>query len=182
MEISGIIDAMSEAPFSRRQGYVSQAKEITSREEVPENLRYCVLRAANDAGLKPSSMRSIVCGILEVRPDAANWSEYPNIDGEVDALVYRCEWFEVYDIIEAIWKTLKKRDEVGYDDEQAPVFEQKVNDLFVRKGIGWQLVDGVILMRGDEAFEGGVKSAREVLKEDGRSTASKHIHEALLAL
>jgi hypothetical protein len=154
---------MAGTPFSRRHGYVGQAKEITIREEAPESLRYCVLRAASEAGLKPSTMRSIVCDILETRPDPNNWSEYPNIDSEVEVLVYGCEWFEVYDVIEGIWSVLKERDERGYEDEQAPQFERKLNDFFVRKGIGWQIVDGLIVTRGAEAFEQTVKTARATL-------------------
>jgi hypothetical protein len=57
-----------------------------------------------------------------------------------------------------------------------------VNDFFVRKGIGWQLVDGEILTRGGEAFEKAVMTARAELEESGRPTAAKNLHEALQAL
>jgi Domain of unknown function (DUF4158) len=56
---------------------------------------------------------------------------------------------------------------------------EALNDFFIRKGIGWQLVDGAIVTRGAEAFEETVKAARRTLQEGGRPTASKHIHEAL---
>ena len=40
--------------------------------------------------------------MLRVPPDERNWSEYPNIWGEVQGLMYGCYWFKVYDIIEAL--------------------------------------------------------------------------------
>jgi hypothetical protein len=52
----------------------------------------------------------------------------------------------------------------------------------VEKGIGWQLVNGEITTRGREAFEATIKMAKTTLKESGRLTAAKEIHEALHAL
>jgi hypothetical protein len=89
--------------------------------------------------------------------------------------VYGCEWFKVYDFIERIWKHLKL-----YGGFRA--FEEAINDFFVEKGIGWQLVKGEIITRGTEAFEATIKTARATLEESGRPTAAKHIHEALMAL
>jgi hypothetical protein len=114
-------------------------------------------------------------------PDRSNWSEYPNIRLEVEGHLCGCEWFQVYDIVERIWKAFKERDDGWYDDEdkKAVKFQQAMNDFFIRKGIGWQLVDGAIVTRGAEAFEETIKAARRTLEEGGRPTASKHIHEAL---
>jgi hypothetical protein len=84
----------------------------------------------------------------------------------------------VYDIIERIWKYLKKHS----GGSSAAAFEQAINDFFVEKGIGWQLVKGEIITRGTEAFEATVKMAQETLQKSGRPTAAKHIHEALQAL
>ena len=44
--------------------------------------------------------------MLRVRPNANNWTDYPNVWGEIENLVYRCEWAKVYDIIEALYKEL----------------------------------------------------------------------------
>ena len=88
-----------EQPFSKRNRYSSAAKEITVREDAPESLRYIVLQTAIDLGWGPSSLRPLLCRVLRVPPDESNWSEYPNIWGEVQGLMYRCEWFKVYDIL-----------------------------------------------------------------------------------
>jgi hypothetical protein len=174
---------MAQSPFSKRQGYTGQPKEISIREDAPENLRYFVLETAHELGLRPYAMRDITCAVLEKRPNPSNWSEYPNVWNEAQGNVYSCEWFQVYDIIERIWGSLKARDdESSWDEPKASAFEQAINDFFVTKGIGWQLVNGEIVVRGTEAFEVTVKKARAALKKSGRPTASKHIHEALQAL
>ena len=173
---------MAEAPFSRRHGYSGQAQEITIREDAPESLRAFVLSRAEHLGLRPDPFRDITCFVLEERPDLSNWSAYPNIWGEVQRHVYNCAWFQVYDIIEAIWSHFHRQDEQSYEDAKAPAFEKELNDFFVRKGIGWKLEKGQITTRGGEAFEMAVKTTVEVLEETGRPTAKKEIHKALLAL
>lgn len=93
-----------------------------------------------------------------------------------------CEWYEVYDIIEAICEHLGARDrgprrpQVGAGAES---FATEVNRYFRREGIGWQLVEGEILVRGPEAFEEPVQKALDALSATGLSTAAKELHEAL---
>jgi hypothetical protein len=130
-------------------------------------------------------MRDITCAVLRERPDPNNWSEYPNVWNEAQENVYRCEWFLVYDIIERIWKHLKADDEANLppaEEQKALRFEQALNDFFIEKGVGWQLVDGQVVIRGTESFEAAVKTAGATLEEAGRPTASRHIREALDAL
>ena len=111
-------------------------------------------------------------------PDQSNWSEFPNIWEEVQGLVYACEWYQVYDIIEALYAEFAKHDQqIG--DADAEQFAEEINAFFVDEGIGWQLVYGEILTRGAEAFESVVKEASSALEESKRPTAAGHIHEAL---
>ena len=87
------------------------------------------------------------------------------------------------DIIERVWKCLKALAVQSFREKQkAAAFEEAINDFFVTKGIGWQLVNGEIITRGTEAFEATVKIAKATLEESGRLTAAKEIHEALQAL
>ena len=164
--------------FSRRNRYAGAGKEITIREDAPEGLRFAVLETPRELGWDPSALRATVCRVLCVRPDSGNWSEYPNIWSEVQELVYGCEWFKVYDIIEALYAKLAGNDrEQGEHD--AEKFTEEMNTLFVEEGIGWQLVNGQIVTRGTKAFESVVKDAGKALKKSGRPTAASHIHEAL---
>ena len=61
-------------------------------------------------------------------------------------------------------------------------FQEEVNAYLISAGIGWQLVDGKIIRRGDEGFEGAVEAAVVELQMDGRSTAATEIQEARQAL
>jgi len=158
-------------PFSKRHGFRSAPKEITVREDAPEPLRYFVVQTAIDSGLYPSFLRRVLCRVLRTTPDQSNWSEYPNIWDEVQALIRECEWFKVYDFIEVMQANFAQRDDNSFADA--------VNEFFVDEGIGWQLVDGQILTRGPEAFETLVTAATSALETSQRPTAAKHLHEAL---
>jgi hypothetical protein len=172
-----------EQPFSKRNRY-STPKEITLREVAPENLRYFVVQTAKDLGWGPASLRPIVCRALRVSPDPNNWTEYPNVDNEVNSLVSECEWFKVYDIIEALHAAMAKQDAITRKTaprfaHNASKFAEEVNDFFVEEGIGWQLIDGRISTRGTEAFEAVVSEATDALQASKRPTAANHLHEAL---
>jgi hypothetical protein len=60
--------------------------------------------------------------------------------------------------------------------------QHAINDYFSHAGIGWKMVDGQIVIRGNEAFESDVAEAATSLGESKRPTAAKHLHEALAAL
>jgi hypothetical protein len=165
-------------PFSKRNRYVGPAKEITIREDAPENLRYFVLQTAIDLGWSPSALRDVMCRVLRKAPDEGNWSEYPNIWGEVQGLMYGSDWFKVYDAIEDLYAKLRKHDR-NSGDADGEQFEKELNEFFVEEGIGWQLVDGRIATRGTEAFEAAVTDSATKLDATNRPTAAKHLHEAL---
>lgn len=168
-------------PFSKRHGYAGQPKEITIREDAPEKLRFCVLQIARDQGWKPSFLRQVVCYTLREAPDLGNWSEFPNIWEEVQNLMYRCEWFQVYDIIEKLYARILEHDSRSGGQDSAQ-FAAAINTLFVEEGVGWQLVEGEIVTRGAEAFEGAVRAAVAELRQDQRPTSAGQIHESLRAL
>ena len=166
------------ASFSRRNQYAGAAKEISIREDAPEGLRVTVLEAARSLGWGPLHLRRIVCATLRVHPNPDNWSEYPNVWEEVQTYTNECEWFKVYDIIEALHARME---ETG-DATSATTFADEINACFVEDGIGWQLVDGQIVTRGTEAFEFIVPAAVAALDDTARPTAAGHLHEALADL
>jgi AbiJ N-terminal domain 4 len=164
-------------PFSARHNYTGE-KEITIREDAPEGLRYVAIETARQLGWSPSDLRSVVCLVLRIPPDRTNWSEYPNIWDEVTYLIGRCEWFKVYDIIEALHAKMAQED-LSRFEVQAPQFVETINHVFVEEGVGWQLVGGQIVVRGDVAFEAVVRNAQMQLEATRRPTAAKHIKDAL---
>ena len=137
-----------------------------------------VLETAWELSLSPPPLRIIICRALRVRPDPGNWSEYPNVWDEVQGLMYGCEWFKVYDIIEVMHVSFASNDrERGEND--AASFAGETDAYFVEEGIGWQLVDGQIITRGTEAFESVATDAAAALDDTARPTAAGHLHEAL---
>lgn len=97
--------------FSRRHGFEPANQAITVRNDAPESLRGVVVDIAYEAGLTPHVMRRVVCRILRVREDPSNWTERPNVDGEVRDHLDSCEWYEVYDIIEATCAAVARQEE-----------------------------------------------------------------------
>lgn len=156
--------------FSRRQGYSRPDAEISIRHEAPEALRAAVVSIAYQCGFAPSELRLVLCGILYRTPDRSNWSEYPNIADEVGDLIDELEWFEVYDFIERLAeKSLRKNKD----------FSGEVNNYFRVAGVGWQLLDQNIQVRGNEAFETAVREGQKLLALQHRPTAAYELHEAL---
>lgn len=156
--------------FSRRQGLTRPDAEIYIRNDAPQIVRDAVIQIAYKCGLKPSDLRTLLCDLLFHAPDRGNWSEFPNIDSEVRELIGDCEWFEVYDLIEALAKTCSFR---GQD------FSEEMNQFFRVVGVGWQLIDNQVEMRGSEVFEIAVRHGQSELLERGRMTAAAELHEAL---
>lgn len=156
--------------FSRRQGYSRPDAEISIRHEAPEALRAAVVSIAYQCDFAPSALRLVLCGILHKTPDKSNWSEYPNIDDEVGNLMDELEGFEVYDFIERLAEKSLYR---GKD------FSEEVNNYFRVAGVGWQLFDQKIQMRGTEAFEAAVREGSQLLSQQHRRTAAYELHEAL---
>ncbi len=106
-------------------------------------------------------------------PSRSNWSEFPNVDGEVRDLINDCEWFEIYDLIELLAQLCESQ---GVD------FAGETNRMFHIMGVGWQLVGTRLEVRGSEAFELAVKEGQRELLQRGSLTAASELHEAILDL
>jgi hypothetical protein len=171
--------------FSKRYGFQPEEAEITVHKDAPHELRGVLVDIAYEAGLSPKPLRSLVCRVLRIREDHTNWSEYPNIDEELRYHLDDCEWFKVYDIIEELYETLRSRQIFARGSQEGfgyEYFETELNNCFRKVGIGWQLVDGKIQIRGPEVFEQAVNEAVEAIQAAGLQTASREIHEALIDL
>jgi hypothetical protein len=114
--------------FSKRFGHTGD-KKITILEDAPGGLRFAALNEAiTDYGMTAEQLRTIVCDVLREFPDPNNWgAEY--ILREVKQYVNDCEWFRVYDIIEAIY--------ANHPDPH--LYQSAINECFREMGIGWQL-------------------------------------------
>jgi hypothetical protein len=114
-----------------------------------------------------------------VIPDRDNWSEEPNIAGEVEYLISTCQWYRVYDVAEAFYAGASvSQSGVRRRSGSAADFETKLNEVMYELGIGWKM-DGQIVYRGDQPFERAVASTQTVLEVSGRTTAQNEVAEAL---
>ena len=165
---------MSDDGFSDRHGYRETDAEITVREDAPPSLREAILAIADRVGMSPSGMRRILCQELLARPDPNNWSEYPNISYEVNNLICRCRWYKVYDIAEALYD-----DFASSDKDRSRQFEDQLNQYFREYGIGWEMQDGRVLIRGSANFSHATKEAVDSLTLTGRDVAASEVREAL---
>ena len=129
-------------PFSSRQGHRPPPEQATAREDAPPELRGAILMLAKAAGMKPSAIREVICGVLLVLPDPNNWSEYPNIWDEVVWLMDDAPGDKVHGIVEALYAALAAPR--SGDSRSAPEFARRLNDFLAENGIGWELIDGHI--------------------------------------
>ena len=158
--------------FSKRQGlFALNEKEITIREDAPEGLRGYIKMAYYDLDKSPSDLRAITTRVLRIPPDHNNWSEFPNIDYEVEEHLESCYWYLVYDIIETIIQKL--------NPQESEIFTKEINEYFISNGIGWKIENGLIETRGDEVFETAVKTVVSVLETAKLETTKIEIREAL---
>jgi hypothetical protein len=165
---------MADVPFSKRQNHFPKREPITVNADAPPELRRFVMYAAHQH-LGYLAMYVAISDVLNV-PTRGRYISEESCHEDAEQLVTAAPWFRVYDIIERFWvDTYAKRGGA----EGAAKFTTKVNDFLVDNGLGWQLVNGEIVTRGDEAFDTVVNTARAELAEAGRPTAARRIYEAL---
>lgn len=168
-----------QTPFSKREVSL-QPPEITVREDAPDSLRVAVCNEAFGLGVG-SELRDHLCALLKKWPDRNNWGDY-SLKREAEGLLRDASWPKVYDLIEDLHQVLKQEDESRQrsgEERLAPKFAVAINECLVDEGIGWQLKDGLIRFRGEQAFEVAVTSAAEILATDGFHEASDRIRKAL---
>ncbi len=163
------------SPFSARFGFRAPDAEITIREDAPEGVRDAITMLGYACGLGPSAMRDVVCEVLLKRPDPNNWSA-GNIEHEVSRLVDDAPWYKIYDLAERLYAEVGKGD---YSGEQQRQFADRLNHSFRELGVGWALENGVLVVRGSEAFMLATRDAVETMLQAGAPTAANEIHEAL---
>jgi hypothetical protein len=161
--------------FSKRFGFSGEPAEVRVREEAPLSVRDAILQIAEELEFQPSQLRTLLCRILRVAPHRGNWSEYPNIYGEVQDLLHGAVWFRVYDFVEAVYQYSAEHQ----SSELASQWQDEINEYFFEAGVGWQLVDGHLEVRGSESFEAVVRGGVETLREAAQGTASSELHEAI---
>ena len=174
---------MTDPTFSERHGFSPQPAPITIRQDAPRDLRGLVPTFAYQCGFSPSTLRSLVCTVTLLAEDPSQWSE-SDFEWEVRDKLDRCDWLDVYEVIQQIAAKLKNWDEIFFNEREDRVeyFTSHINRLFNKQGIGWQLIDGRVEVRGEEVFEAVARPTIEALEGAGLATTANQIHEALKGL
>jgi len=106
-----------------------------------------------------------------VEPNPSNWSEHPNIWDEVQHLVLKCQWYQLFDLVEAFAETVERT-------PGRQRYEDAINQLFEEEGVGWLLVDGTLELRGEEPLEKVLEDSRQQLEASGFGVATQELAEA----
>ena len=160
-------------PFSERHGYQEPEAEITVREGAPDVVRVAVDMLSKRAGLSRKDLRMVICEVLLRIPNPDNWSD-PNVDREVKYLIADCPWHKVYDIAERVYEAITLRGAVA----DAAEFSNRLNQVFRENSIGWEMRDGLIVVR-DGALTPTYSESISVLDETGRTLAANELKEAI---
>lgn len=169
-------------PFSERHGFRPVEAEITVRKDFPLDLRSIVIDIAYEAGMGPHGARSVICKVLRKREDKSNWSPFPNVDDEARQQLDGAPWYEVYDVIEAMYRWLKGNSRTSERELRPDYFESEINKFFRKEGVGWQLQGGEIQIRGPEAWQEVVEQAATDLRDAELDTASGELRKAFYDL
>lgn len=156
--------------FSRREDVALKVPEVSIITDAPDSLRnyLFLIILQTDLGLK-EIRRCLSC--YSRAEDPQNWGENDFMKEEIRRLIQDCEWFYVYDVIEAIYQKLTK--------DKQETFSQEINRFFCKEGIGWKLQDGLIQYRGNEDGELILKSACQDLEQKGQETSTNELREAI---
>lgn len=115
---------------------------------------------------------------------------------QVQHVLFSGQWYEVLDILEAIYHALveaDRRKQPTWDfpdgegepketppDLDAPAFAQEVNQAFRGEGVGWELHDGLFAARsGSDIQDAHVRTAIGTLETAGLPTAANELREGL---
>jgi hypothetical protein len=172
-----------EKTFSERYPHEEPDVPVTVRDDAPAALREALPQMVP---LEWSTQRSIVCDILLRRPDPNNWSEWPNVAYEVTGLIDDCPWWHVYDIAEAYWQQLGQPSRGAWTarpsdqpTEKQDTFVGKLNGLFRRHGIGWEMTSaGKIEMRGGPLASPSIADACRLVSDAGWPNTLRELEQA----
>ena len=162
-------------PFSAKFGYRGENSADLIREDAPEKFRIGLLDIfGRQFEIGAVMFREIVCGVLRVDTDSNNWSG-ERVWEETKNQVLACEWFRVFDIIEAVVARIIRNRALG----DPANLERCINRLMVEDGIGWKVEKGGVLARGEGPLEQVVTAAEQRLGKAKMPTAHSELAEAI---
>jgi len=164
--LEGWLEAMG---FSDRNGIKPKYPPRSTYEEAPERLRSLLYELMDDAGAVAAYHR--LCGATGKVPDPQVWGE-SYARQLVQSMVMDLEWWEVFDQFEAIAEGRSR-------------FDERVNDMFARCGLAYEMLDGQIWLfdeEGEALGVSGVEHEAVVFLKGKYAPVRKQYEKALEAL
>jgi hypothetical protein len=161
--------------FSVRHGI--EPEPNPSLEEAPLALRYFLLKYFEE---RYRGYPSMAAEVLEdffhtpvLRRQFSSLHD-PTVWERFYGLIAGFKWWEIYDLLEAIYKREK-------DDYKRQKFVEQVNSVLEKGNSPWRMefYNGAVSYKGSEPFEISVKAAQSALLAAGRKTAAAEIQKAL---
>jgi hypothetical protein len=164
--------------FSQRHSLAGPPVGVLLRDEVPPGFRMFLidLPYKSESDFDLFEMQAVICRVLLVFPRPNGTPSY-----DCKKHIKECEWFYIFDIIEGLYKSVYEKT-CHHNPGAQHAFTEGVNKALIENNIGWQLVNGQIVVRGDEPFEATLKTAVSALEGDAKPTAAGHLRAAIRAL
>jgi len=161
--------------FSLRHGI--EPEPNPGLEEAPQALRYFLLKYFEERYRGYPSMAAEVLEDFFHTPGLRRQFSSPH-DPTVWERFYRLiaglKWWEIYDLLETIYKGEK-------DSYKRQKFVEQTNSVLEKGNSPWRMetYNGVVVYKGSEPFEISVSTAQSALLASGRKTAADEIKKAL---
>jgi len=164
--------------FSVRHGYAGDPLDPPIRTDAPISLRNSLFAVLMQLGRHThdqfgTALEIPVCNVIQ-RPVSHDGFQ------TIEEIISACDWHFVYSIIEAVYRSVRKL-EMSPSYEVSNRFCYDINEIFREQNIGWRLLDGILVVHGDEAQESALVDAIGKLNQNGRVTAASHIQSAIKA-
>jgi hypothetical protein len=155
--------------FLERHNIAVPEPKIEVHDDAPPILRHAVYTIAQQAGVDWGTLWELV----RQRVAVPSYRGDVTMDELVAVGLRDCEWYEVYDIAEAIYATTARHHEI------AGVYQRLLNSTFRKLGVGWWMNNGLIERRGAKPFEETVHMALDALQGAEMTTSADELAEAL---
>ncbi len=170
---------MFEELFSKRYS-LRPTPEGLIFEDVPSSARiglFYILEPFLDRVSYLSKFYSNVCMALRIPRETRDHylQEHELIPRAIEDLITECNWWQVYDICELMYR------ELPYEQYRQELSKQ-VNKLFVDEELGFEMRKGKIEKVGSGFIDAKIKEARYLLKEPEFKGADQLFEKAIKAL
>lgn len=142
------------------------------RDDAPGNVRHGIFRIVSAAGLQPFQLRRVLCNRLLARETAQIVADH-QVLAEIEKMLAECLWYHVYEFVEDVYADLAAK-RANLADE----YSARINVYFAETGVGWEMQNGRLQVRGGAGLDRALQSALDALGRTDRTTAQEQLREA----